>query len=337
MLFLSVSVALATQTLLRNDTNTADTYDSSDQVAWLDYPECAITVLEADAGDLPLAIDYVYVYLGSNTGNQDGDETLAEVSLQVLADGELPSTDHMEWGPEAFYLTVSSERISELPLVDEVNGLFALDYTSGRVAVWICPPDPTTGVSWPRTNERDTSGIVIDTESPSAGNWLYYENEVVALSAFVGGSWIIRAGAGTGGGDDTGGDDTDDGGEDDTADGALSIDSVTPASTQEGAAVSIAILGEGFEAGATVFIGGLAVSNVQLSGDTALSGTSPSSLAVGTHDVLVNNPGGTSETLEAAFTVEGGGCGCSTGGGGWDVVGLGLTVALASRRRRARA
>ncbi|MDP2308066.1 MAG: IPT/TIG domain-containing protein [Pseudomonadota bacterium] len=337
MLLFPVSVALATQVVLRNDTNTADTYDSSDQVAWLEYPECAVTVLTADAADLPLAIDFVYVYLGSNTGNQDGTETLTEVSLQILADGEDPSSSHMEWGPEAFYVNISSEYILELPLVDEANGLYALDYTSGRVAVWVCTPDPETGYSWPRTSERDTSGIVIDTSSPSAGNWLYYGSEVLPLSGFVAGSWIIRAAAGEGsgsGGDDTGGD--TDGGDDtdDTDDGPVSIASVTPSTAKEGEAVSIAILGEGFEAGSTVFIGGLAVSNVQLSGDTALSGTSPSSLSAGTHDVLVNTPSGASDTLEGGFTVEGGGCGCSSGAGAWGLAGIVLAAGFAGRRRR---
>lgn len=338
MLLFSVGATLAAQVVLRNDTNLSDAYDEADQVAWLEYPECAVTVLTADAADLPLAVDRVYVYLGSNTGNQDGTDTLAEVSLQLLGDGEDPSIGVMDWGPESFSLDVSSDHIGELSLVDEANGLYALDYTEGRVAVWVCPPDPETGSAWPRTSERDTSGIVIDTASPSAGNWLYYQDRVQPLSGLVPGSWIIRAsaGEGEGGGDDTGEDDTD-GGSDDTddIDGAVAITSVTPATAKEGEAVSIAVLGEGFEPGATVFIGGLAVSNVQLSGDTALSGTSPSSLAVGTHDVLVNNPGGGSDTLEAAFTVEGEGCGCSAGAGAWaGVIGLAAALTAAGARRR---
>ncbi len=332
MLFL---FAVASATELRVDTNTSDTYDEADQVAWLEYPECAITVLEADAGDLPLAVDYVYVFLGTNTGNQDGDDTLAEVGIQVLADGEIPNTTHMEWGPEAFSLTVSSDRLAELSLVDEENGLFALDYTEGRIAVWVCAPDPETGSSWPRTSERDTSGIVIDTDSPSGGNYLLYDGSVQPLSDFVRGSWIIRASAGAVEGDaDTDTDaDTDADTDTDTDTDGVVVASVTPATAAAGEAVSVAVLGEGFQDGATVFIGGLAVSGVQVSGDTAISGTSPSALPAGTHDVVVNNPDGSSDTLEGAFTVTGG-CGCDVGGvGGVGPLALLLAFGLARRRR----
>jgi len=332
MLFL---IAVAGATELRVDTNTTDTYDDADQVAWLEYPECAITVLQANAADLPLAVDYVYVFLGTNTGNQDGEDTLAEVGIQILADGETPNQTHMEWGPEAFNLTVSSDRLAELPLVDEENGLFALDYTEGRIAVWVCPPDPETGSSWPRTSERDTSGVVIDTDSPSAGNYLLYQGDVQPLSDFVRGSWIIRASAGAVEGDaDTDTDaDTDADTDSDTDTDGVVVASVTPASAAAGEAVSIAILGEGFQDGATVFIGGLAASGVQVSGDTAISATSPSALPAGTHDVVVNNPDGSSDTLEGAFTVSGG-CGCQSGVGGVGAGLGGLLLALGLARRR---
>jgi hypothetical protein len=343
LLFLAPGLAFATDVLLRNDTNTSDTYDERDQVAWLDYPECAIAVFEADAGQLPLSIATVQVYLGTNTGNQDGDSTLMDVSLQLLEDGEDPTPTHMEWGPEAFYVGVSSTTVNELSLVDETSGLEALDYASGRVAVWVCAPDPTTGEAWPRTSDADTSGIIIDTSSPSAGNMLYYGGRVRDLSDFVNGSWIIRAGGANDhtGGDDTGtgGDDTGTGGDDSgddsgSPDGAPSITSITPDEAKEGEPVDIAILGSGFAEGATVFIGGLAASDVTLNGDTAISARSPSSLFAGTHDVVVNNPDGSSDTLSAAFTVTASGCGCAAPTAVWGPWWVPLGLVVAARRRR---
>jgi hypothetical protein len=332
---LFVSVAFAEQVVLRNDTNTDDTYDSSDQVAWLAYPECAISVLQADAGDLPLAIDTVYVYLGSNTGNQDGEDTVVDISLQLLDDGEDPAPGPMDWGPESFYVTVNSQYISDLYLVDTKNGLSALDYTSGKVAVWVCTPDPDVA-EWPHTSDRDTSGIIIDTESPSSGSWLYLSSGMVELSNYISGSWIIRASSGEGDADTDADTDSDTDADSDTdtdtdADGDLVVNSITPATTSVGAPVDVAILGSGFEDGATVAIGGLIASNVTLSGDGAISATTPSALPEGVHDVVVTNPGGAADTLEGAFTVTGG-CGCDTGMAGvsgW-MVALG---ALAARRR----
>ncbi len=336
MVLLAASLANA-GVVLRNDTNTSDTYDESDQVAWLEFPECAISVLEAQSGDLPLAIDTVWVYLGSNTGNQDGTSTYVDVSLQLLADGEDPTPTHMEWGPESFYVAVSSQQINELPLVDEESGLTALDYTGGRVAVWVCAPDPSTGSAWPRTSDRDTSGIVIDTGSPSAGSWLYYRDSVQSLATFVRGSWIIRAGEGDADTDTDADTDADTDSDTDTdtdtdADAAVAIGSITPREAVFGVPVDVAVLGEGFQEGAAVFIGGLAVSSVARNGDTALAGTTPSALPVGTHDVVVTNPDGSADTLEAAFTVTEAGCGCASTGGG-SALGA-LVGALAFLRRR---
>lgn len=305
--------------VLRNDTNTSDQYDSSDQVAWLAFPECAVSVLTAAAGDLPMDVGTVYVYLGSNTGNQDGTSTLAEVGIQLLDAGAEPQNGPMDWGPEAFSLTVSSQGLNALSLVDETNGWAPLAYTTGSIAVWVCPPDETTGESWPRTSSRDTSGIVIDVESPSAGNYLWSASEMVPLSNYVSGSWIIRAGAEGGTGIDTGSDTgngndsgTDSGDNDTDGDALLSVSSVTPAEALFGEPVSVVILGTGFEQGLQVYIGGLSVSSLSLSGTTAVTATSPSALPAGVHDLVVQSPGGESSTLVGAFTVTDGECGCTS-------------------------
>lgn len=181
-MLLLTTLAFAGDTILRNDTNTTDEYDENDQVGWLEFPECAVTVLTADAADLPMDVGTIYVYLGSNTGNQDGTATYAEVGVQLIEEGAVPTNGPMDWGPEAFNLTVSSQGLNALSLVDETAGWTALDYQGGSIAVWVCPPDETTGESWPRASARDTSGIVIDVESPSAGNYLWSADEMTALS-----------------------------------------------------------------------------------------------------------------------------------------------------------
>ncbi|MFZ5481577.1 MAG: IPT/TIG domain-containing protein [Myxococcota bacterium] len=335
-----LAAAAFASVVVRNDTNYDDTYDQSDGVLWMEYPECAIAVLEADADDLPLEIDSLQIYFGSSTGNDDGTDTLAEVGLQVLADGEDPNPTHFEWGPEGFYVTVSSTDLNVLYLEDEENGLYALDYTEGRIAVWFCPPDPTTGEAWPREG-RDQTGVVFDTDSPSAGNWVSDSSGSVYPAAEIGvtGSFIIRAvdldaGGGGGGGDDTGGG----GGGDDTGDGGgggddagLSLTSITPADASEGETVDVTVLGTGIEEGATVFIGGLAASSVAFVSDTAVTAKSPSALPVGTHDVVLNNPDGGSATLTGSFTVHGG-CGC--GGVPGAPFALAIAVAWALPRRR---
>ena len=337
MFLLAVSTVLAADVVLRNDVS--DTYDTGDQLAWLEFPECAIAVLEAKASQLPLDIRYVEVMFASNTGNQDGEQTLAEVGIQILAEGEKPTATAMDWGPEGFTITVSSTGINRLALDDEDAGWSALAYTSGSIAVWVCTPDPATGEAWPRVNDRDESGIVIDTSAPAAGSYLYMSGAVKSLGSLgVNGAWVIHAGSGEGGGTDTGSDTggpaPDTGGEDTDSgeeEGLLAVASVTPNTGAAGEAVSIAILGEGFEANAQVHVGGLAASAVSLSGTTALTATTPTALPVGTHDILVTNPGGDSATLAGAFTVEAAGCGCNSGAatvGGW------VIAAILVKRRR---
>ena len=130
--------------------------------------------------------------------------------------------------------------------------------------MWICPAT-STGESWPINNAADTSGIVIHSASPNAGNYLLYDGSVITLSsAGARGSWVIRAvqdagsgsggarpggssGGGSGGGAGSGADGGGDGGGDGGFDSGLMVDvaSITPASAEVGVAVDIAIVGEG--------------------------------------------------------------------------------------------
>ena len=356
-LALGVAPAPAQEVVVRNDAALDDTFDTSDFVAWLDYPECAISVLTPDAADLPLTIDVIRIYLGSSQGNQDGIETLVQVGIQQLADGEAPTGfGDWAWGEEAFYVQVSSTTLSDLSLDQPDAGLYPLEVTGGSIAVWVCPPDPATGEGWPFASGADTSGMVIHSGSPNAGNFLFYSGSVRRLSDLgASGSWIIRAvqSSGGGSGGDGGSGDGADGGSGDGGSGdggsggdsglVVTVDSITPSAAEAGEAVEIAILGSGFESGATATIGGLAVSAVEVPGHTALSGRSPSGLPAGTHDVTVTNPSGDADTLIAAFVVsevegeaatDDGGCGCSAGGAG--ALGLAWLVGpLAIWRRRA--
>lgn len=363
LLALAVSSASAQEVEVRNDT-AGDTFGTTDIVAWLEHPECAISVLTADPAELPLSIDVIRFYFGSSQGNQDGAETLVQVGIQQLAEGAEPTgLGDWVWGEEAFYATVSSTSFTDLSLDLPEEGLFPVEWTEGSLAVFLCPPDPSTGESWPFVNALDTSGIVIHTSSPSAGNYVLYEGSVRALSSLgASGSWIIRAvqtapgggsGGGSGGSGGSGGDggaDGTDGGSGDGGSGGLDsglvldIASITPASGELGAATEIAIVGEGFAPGAEASIGGLTVSSADVPGHTALTGRSPSALPAGVHDVTVTNPSGESVTLVEGFTVvdpaegepveEEGGCACSAGGSAAGLLWLAGPLALWHRRRR---
>ena len=347
---LASAPSLAEEVVLRNDTNTSDTFDSGEAVIWLEYPECAISVLTPDPADYPLEIHSIQFFFVSNTGELEGESGYTELGIQLLDEGAAPTgRGDWIWGEEAFYTTASSDSLNELSLVDAENGWEAVTLEEGSIAVWLCPTDPSTGADWPYNSASDTTGIVVDGGSPSAGNYaILGDNKVYKLKDLgVSGSWVIRAIAGEGGGGaDGGGDDGGDDGGGDDGGGDVVIASVTPASVMEGVSATIAVVGEGFDEDATAFIGGLAVSSVVVSGDSALTGNVPSALPVGTHDVLVNNPDGSSATLPAAFTVlsseevDGdGGCACtsaqSSPGTGWLL--LPLVGLLAQRRRSHRA
>jgi MYXO-CTERM domain-containing protein len=339
---LAAPPAFAGSVELRNDTCTDDVFSTDNsQVAWLAFPECAITVLHADASQLPLTVDSVYFLLGSSTGDQDGTGTLAEVGIQVTEEGATPSPgDPYEWGPEGVSVTVSSTEFMGVTLKDSYLGTDNVTMDKGQLVVWICAPDPYTGYEWPHDSSRSTSGLFIHNDSPDAGAYIDLGDSVQTLAS-VGahGAWVIRATAlGEGGDADTDTDSDSDTDSDTDADtGDLSLYAITPASTSEGTPVDFVLLGSGFVQGADVTIGGLSASDVTVQDSGTISGRSPSALPAGTHDVDVRNLDGTSASLTAAFTVDGkGGCGCTTGAGadaGWIVWVAPLAFAL--RRRRA--
>ena len=359
-LLLAATPAHADEVVLRNDSAFDDTFDTSDNVAWLAYPECAISVLTPDPEDLPLTIDTVMFFFGSSYGNQDAQDTLVQLGIQKLGPADTPTgPGNWAWGEEAFTATVTSTQLNVLNLDSPADGLYPVELTEGRIAVWICPPDPATGEGWPTAGSGDTSGIVIDTGSTNTGNYLYYESTVFPLSALgAQGSWIIRAAAGFSGGGEGSGDGSGAGGGtgggsgdgDGTGGGTggdagpVVVDSITPSDAPHGASADVVVLGTGFGDGTTATLGGLALGAIEVQGESAFAARTPSALPPGVHDLVVTTGAGDQDTLIEAFTVTeldtgvssgDEGCGCSGVGaaGGWLLGLLAFPFALARRRR----
>jgi hypothetical protein len=348
MLAFLVGKALAGEVVLRNDTSFDDTYTpGEDVVVHLTYPECAVAVLTPDAADLPLALTTIDLLYASGNGSHVGDLVYADVGLELVPKGGAPTGNTFDWGPETFVLTVTNDALNALDLDDAYSGWTALWMTEGSVAVHVCTPDPASGEAWPAG-----TGVMVDTNSPDAGNWMYTDDggyDYYELSGLgVPGSWIIRASTGTGGGGDTGGGGNGDcGGGDDS--GAVSdepsIDSVVPDSTTEGTAEPVAVIGAGLTDATAIYFGGLPGSALSVTSDTTVQVTSPSGLPVGVHDVMVELGDGSTATFPSAFTVgaeqtiatvagDDGGCGCATHGGSLGWLAMGLGAALVRRGRR---
>jgi hypothetical protein len=348
MIAFYVATAFAGDVVLRNDTSFDDTYTPGDDVVvHLVHPECAVSVLTPEALDLPLALTTVDVLYASGNGAHLGDLVYTEVGLELLPTGEAPTGTSFDWGPETFVLTVSNDALNQLDLDDPYSGWNALWMTGGSVAVHVCTPDPASGEAWPAG-----TGVMVDTNSPDAGNWMYTDfggDDYFELSDLgVPGSWIIRASTGTAGGGDTGGGGNGDGsGGDDSGEqtDAPSIDSVVPDSTTEGTAEPVAVIGAGLSGATAIYFGGLPGSALGVTSDTTVQVTSPSGLPVGVHDVMAELDDGSTATFPSAFTVSAeqaiatasndeGGCGCATHGPSLDWLAIGIGAVLVRRGRR---
>jgi len=194
-------LAFGREVVLRNDLALDDSYDDSDEVVWLEYPACAVAVLEPDPDDLPIRIDTVLVYLGSSLGNQDRQNTMLTMAMAVLDDGEDPAlVGYNDWDFQetAFYVTVSSENYNALYLDDEASSIYPFTLERGRLAVFICAPDTTWHgqYEWPcETEGEDCSGLMVETGSPSEGSWIVAPGPAAEPISALGveGAWVIRA------------------------------------------------------------------------------------------------------------------------------------------------
>ena len=102
MFWFLLSTVKPLRVILRND-NGSDTFAYPDWVAWLEFPECAISVLNSGPSGLPLGLQSIRFFLASSFGNQDGSQVLATLGIQILQPGTPPSAyGNWDWGPESF-------------------------------------------------------------------------------------------------------------------------------------------------------------------------------------------------------------------------------------------
>ena len=75
--------ASASEVTIQNDTSTNNTFGFGDMVAWLEYPECVISVLTPDANDYPVDVHTIEVFFASQYGTLDNIPTNVEMSIQL--------------------------------------------------------------------------------------------------------------------------------------------------------------------------------------------------------------------------------------------------------------
>ena len=132
--------------------------------------------------------------------------------------------------------------------------------------------------------------------------------------------------------------------------GDLTVTAISPTSGYNDADTPVAVIGTGFTAGATVKLGGTALSAVQVDGPGLMSATVPAGMDPGFYMLVVMNSGGDMATLMNAYEVKekevetdepltsgDGGCHTSAGAAGpAALVLLFLGLVLAVRMRRSR-
>jgi hypothetical protein len=337
--------------VLRNDTSFDDTYTPGDDVVVnLAFPECAVAVLTPDAADLPLALTTIDILYASGNGGHLGDLVYADVGLELVPTGGVPTGNTFDWGPETFALTVANNALNELDLDDAYSGWTALWMTEGSVR-------------GPRVHARPrVGGSVADGDRRHGGHQLARPGQLdvhvrrLLRDRGPRDSWLVdhprrhgdrrwRQRAAGGNGDGGGGDDSG------QATDGPTIDSVVPDSTSEGTAEPVAVIGAGLSGVTAIYFGGLPGSALTVSSDTTVEVTSPSGLPVGVHDVMAELDDGSTATFPSAFTVsaeqdmatgeqdiatassDDGGCGCATHGRslGWLAIALGAALVRRGR------
>jgi hypothetical protein len=107
------------------------------------------------------------------------------------------------------------------------------------------------------------------------------------------------------------------------------LKSVSPSVVDANTETTLTILGENFQEGLTVQVGGLTLSDVFVDSEEMVIATFPSGVSIGTYDLTVINPDGKSATLPQAISVQNltigptgpkgkGGCECSSIEKGFD-------------------
>lgn len=340
------SFLLIASALAGNSYYVLDTFDAGDEVAvqgGFVEGECWGTLYEPDPEEYPLTPLYV-------------DLLFAGSSLQetVVVQIYYPDSNKPPWGPrvgeEAYALTGSDEYFARLDF--EEAEIYLDPLTEGNVFVEVCFEEghyeyPSIAADADGLDFRKNHYIYADF---TGGGGDHYTTETV--NGLLGGNigdWIMRlcvetdhdsgepcpssAGSVDGDADTDVDSDTDTDTDSDSDSDSFSIMSITPNAAAEGESVNVVVLGTGFTDGAEARIGGIPLIGASLSGDTTISGLSPSTLPSGAHHVEVINGDGTSVVLPEGFTV-GGGCGCASSPGAGGLAGLLGLIGLAALRRR---
>ena len=193
---LIIGTAFAQDVTVQNDTAFSNSFGLTDMVAWLEYPECVVSVLTPDSSDLPMDVHTIQVYLGSQFGTLDNIATSLMMGIQIIGTNETPAGyGNWDWPITLFNVTVSSTQLN-LNMLNPQTGSGSLLVNTGSIAVWICAPDPSVAV-WPYDG-FDLSGVVLHTNSPSDGTYVYDGASIGPVinpltSMQQPGSWIIRA------------------------------------------------------------------------------------------------------------------------------------------------
>ncbi len=353
---LSLSLApLARATLLSHDSVEGGGEAAVQQGMCLG--ECATSVFTVEED-----FDLKYIYLIAGPSGYSAFFDMFVVGLS----GDTPDLAQ-ELSYNAFAFSIDAAGWAELDF--GYNGMAPVPFLAGEsFAVAVCPntEEYDSCGSWGFAVDAD--GIdapddnwvyamidgVCNPSSPSTScqgsNWLWAKTSMFGVA----GDWAIRAADTPWDGeipsdddtpsddDDATADDDDDDAtsdDDDTTPEALDLDSLVPSSTEEGSPVQFTVTGAGFVAGTELFLGGLRVSDLQVSSDNAMSGTTPSALPVGIHDLSVSRPDGGTDSLPRAFEVTAleTGCDCDATGGGSEgrasLLGM-LALLLAGKARR---
>ncbi|MFH1467516.1 MAG: hypothetical protein ABIO70_24235 [Pseudomonadota bacterium] len=296
--------------------------------------ECWGVVYVPQATDYPFNLAYADTLVGGSSGSEFFGIDVYQVTTSSMSGTLL--------GSGAVQITGSQESFSRIDFSEAIEDVLP-SIDSGNVAVSVC----LDGFGGYPAIARDTDGM-----AHADRNWVYAGVGGGAYSWFqsnqfgLTGDWIQRlcieganiSGDGCEGDADADGDadgDTDTDSDADADPGSFWVESITPDHADPGVPIDVYIKGGGFAEGIGAYIGGLAVSGIEVLDENTLEGRTPSALPEGVHDVEVQL-GGENDLIEAAFTV--GGCGgCSAGGG---VGGLLLLIPgitwVGSRARRHR-
>ncbi len=333
LMSLLASPAMAGTKLLQNDGFTGEG-EVGFQGGFVDG-ECWGVVYVPGATDYPFSLSYVEALVGGTSGSQYYILEIFELVGTNLASASMVDSEMIQ-------MTGSQDSFNQITISDAFpHGLPSFD--SGNVAISIC----LDGFQGYPAIARDTDGMAHADRNyiyanVGGGNYSWYQSNMFGLQ----GDWIQRlcvegsniSGTGCEGDSDADADadtDTDTDADTDVTDTGLGnfwVESITPATADPGVPIDVYIKGGGFAQGVNAYIGGLAVSGIEVLDEHTLEGRTPSALPEGVHDVEVQLDG-ESDLLEGAFTVGGGCAGCNAAGGAMGLL-LPALIWVGARMRR---